>query len=154
MTAAGPTSSTSALEAFKADPQEMPRDAKLLSLILQSADVEDYEPRVIPQLLEFGHRYVLDVLQDAQVFADHCGRKDIEVEDVRLAIASRVANSFSGPPSREIMMELAEKKNSIPLPQIAERLTLRLPPERNTLIKPNFQINPKVVVISIAFCRQ
>ncbi|KAH6565471.1 hypothetical protein BASA62_007212 [Batrachochytrium salamandrivorans] len=97
-------------EAFKGDPLDMPRDAKLVSLILQAADVDDYEPRLIPQLLEFAHRYVQDVLQDSQVFADHAGHKELEVDDVRLAIESRVAHSFTGPPSRETMMELAEKK--------------------------------------------
>ncbi|KAH6598643.1 hypothetical protein BASA50_003679 [Batrachochytrium salamandrivorans] len=131
-------------EAFKGDPLDMPRDAKLVSLILQAADVDDYEPRLIPQLLEFAHRYVQDVLQDSQVFADHAGHKELEVDDVRLAIESRVAHSFTGPPSRETMMELAEKKNSIPLPLIPEKFGLRLPPERNTLTKANFQIIPKV----------
>ncbi|KAH6584971.1 hypothetical protein BASA60_000753 [Batrachochytrium salamandrivorans] len=130
-------------EAFKGDPLDMPRDAKLVSLILQAADVDDYEPRLIPQLLEFAHRYVQDVLQDSQVFADHAGHKELEVDDVRLAIESRVAHSFTGPPSRETMMELAEKKNSIPLPLIPEKFGLRLPPERNTLTKANFQIIPK-----------
>ncbi|EGF79699.1 hypothetical protein BATDEDRAFT_7075, partial [Batrachochytrium dendrobatidis JAM81] len=121
-----------------------PRDAKLISLILQAAEVDDYEPRIIPQLLEFAHRYVQDVLQDSQVFADHAGHKDLEVDDIRLAIESRVAHSFTGPPSRETMMELAEKKNCIPLPLIPEKFGLRLPPERNTLTKANFQIVPKV----------
>ncbi|KAJ1334661.1 hypothetical protein BSLG_007816 [Batrachochytrium salamandrivorans] len=137
-------------EAFKGDPLDMPRDAKLVSLILQAADVDDYEPRLIPQLLEFAHRYVQDVLQDSQVFADHAGHKELEVDDVRLAIESRVAHSFTGPPSREVVCEtldhdgVGRKENSIPLPLIPEKFGLRLPPERNTLTKANFQIIPKV----------
>lgn len=32
-----------------------PRDARLISLILQSLGVEDYDPKVVHQLLEFAH---------------------------------------------------------------------------------------------------
>nr|KAJ3419360.1 hypothetical protein HK105_007047 [Polyrhizophydium stewartii] len=41
-------------------------------------------------------------------------------------------------------MELAERKNSIPLPLVPDKFGMRLPPERNTLIKQNFQIVPKL----------
>ena len=37
-------------------PSEEPRDAKIIALILKSMGVEDYEPRVIPQFLEFAYR--------------------------------------------------------------------------------------------------
>lgn len=37
----------------KAPPQ--PRDARIISLILQSLGVEDYDPKVVHQLLEFAH---------------------------------------------------------------------------------------------------
>jgi transcription initiation factor TFIID subunit 9B len=40
---------------------DVPRDAKLIAHILESMGVEEYEPRVINQLLEFMHRYVTDV---------------------------------------------------------------------------------------------
>ena len=33
-----------------------PRDARIVSLILQSLGVEDYDPKVVHQLLEFAHR--------------------------------------------------------------------------------------------------
>lgn len=48
---------------------DVPRDAKAMDLILKSMGVEEYEPRVINQLLEFYHRYVTEVLQDAQAYA-------------------------------------------------------------------------------------
>lgn len=32
-----------------------PRDARIVSLILQSLGVEDYDPKVVHQLLEFAH---------------------------------------------------------------------------------------------------
>jgi hypothetical protein len=33
-----------------------PKDAKILALILKSMGIEDFEPRVIVQLLDFMHR--------------------------------------------------------------------------------------------------
>lgn len=33
-----------------------PRDGRIVSLILQSLGVEQYDPKVVPQLLEFAHR--------------------------------------------------------------------------------------------------
>ncbi|KAJ3289560.1 Transcription initiation factor TFIID subunit 9 [Borealophlyctis nickersoniae] len=127
------------------DPSEMPRDAKLVSLILDSMDVDEYDPKVVPQLLEFMHRYVIDVLGDAQLFADHAGHKEIEMNDISLAIEGRVAHSFTSPPGKDILSEIAEKKNSIPLPLIQERYGLRLPPERHLLTNTNFQIIPQKI---------
>ena len=42
--------------------QEVPRDAKIIALILKSMGVEEYEPRVINQLLEFMHSLFLFII--------------------------------------------------------------------------------------------
>lgn len=42
------------VDSQKLPPQ--PRDARIVSLILQSLGVEDYDPKVVHQLLEFAHR--------------------------------------------------------------------------------------------------
>jgi hypothetical protein len=36
--------------------QQQPRDAKIISLLLQSHGVHDFDPKVVHQLLEFAHR--------------------------------------------------------------------------------------------------
>lgn len=36
--------------------KQQPRDARIIALILQSLGVEDYDPKVVHQLLEFAHR--------------------------------------------------------------------------------------------------
>jgi hypothetical protein len=38
------------------DPEDVPRDAKLTGLLLQAMDIELYDQKVIPQLLDFAHR--------------------------------------------------------------------------------------------------
>lgn len=65
--------------------------------------MEEYETRVIHQLLELWYRYIVDVLSDAQVYSEHAGNAAIDCEDVKLAIQSKVDFSFSQPPPREVI---------------------------------------------------
>ncbi|KAK5823379.1 transcription initiation factor IID, 31kD subunit-domain-containing protein [Linnemannia elongata] len=121
-----------------------PRDAKVISLILQSLAVEDADQKVIHQLLEFAHRYTTDVFQDALLYSEHAGRTDVGLDDVRLAIQGRVNHSFTSPPPKEFLLELAEEKNKVPLPLIPEKYGIRLPHERHCLTAVNFQLIPEV----------
>ncbi|KAK9721138.1 Transcription initiation factor TFIID subunit 9 [Basidiobolus ranarum] len=123
--------------------QPVPNDAKLVSLILESLDVEDCEPRVIHQLMEFAHRYTVDVFQDALVYSEHASKNEVDLDDIRLAIQGRVNHSFTSPPPKEFLLELAEEKNKVPLPLIPEKYGIRLPPERYCLTAVNFQIVPE-----------
>ncbi|KAI8897930.1 transcription initiation factor IID, 31kD subunit-domain-containing protein [Globomyces pollinis-pini] len=128
---------------FRGDPADLPPSARLLSLILQGAGVEDYDPRVLAQLYEIAHSYIVNVLQDGQVLCEHAQRKELNVADIKLAIETRAALDFTRPPSRQALVELAAKKNSIPLPLVPEKFGLRLPPERHCLIRQNISINPR-----------
>ncbi|KAJ8471181.1 hypothetical protein OPV22_025524 [Ensete ventricosum] len=120
-----------------------PRDARVVKELLRSMGLGEgeYEPRVVHQFLELAYRYVVDVLSDAQVYADHASKTAIDPDDVRLAIQSKVNFSFSQPPPREVLLELARRRNKIPLPKtIAPPGSIPLPPEQDTLIIPNYQL--------------
>ncbi|XP_010449852.1 PREDICTED: transcription initiation factor TFIID subunit 9-like isoform X2 [Camelina sativa] len=82
--------------------EDVPRDAKIVKSLLKSMGVEDYEPRVIHQFLELWYRYVVEVLTDAQVYSEHASKSNIDCDDVKLAIQSKVNFSFSQPPPREV----------------------------------------------------
>ncbi|KAJ4842570.1 Transcription initiation factor TFIID subunit 9 [Turnera subulata] len=120
--------------------EDLPRDAKIVKSLLKSMGVEDYEPRVIHQFLELWYRYVVDVLTDAQVYSEHAGKAAIDSDDVKLAIQSKVNFSFSQPPPREVLLELARNRNKIPLPKSIAGPGIPLPPEQDTLILPNYQV--------------
>lgn len=64
----------------------------------------------------FTPEYTHDVLSDALVYADHAssrqGGTQISLEDVQLAVQSRVNYSFTTPPPKEV---------SIPYPFLQER---------------------------------
>ncbi|KAI8378989.1 transcription initiation factor IID, 31kD subunit-domain-containing protein [Blakeslea trispora] len=132
---------------MKAESQKQPaqpRDARIVSLILQSLGVEEYDPKVVHQLLEFAHRYTSDVFQDALIYAEHANKPDIDLEDIQLAIQGRVNHSFTTPPPKEFLLELAQEKNKQPLPLIPEKYGIRLPADKHCLTGINFSIVPDV----------
>ncbi|CAO3662243.1 unnamed protein product [Rhizopus microsporus] len=67
---------------------------------------------------------------------------DIELEDIQLAIQGRVNHSFTTPPPKEFLLELAQEKNKAPLPLIPEKYGIRLPAEKHCLTGINFSIVP------------
>ncbi|KAI4339062.1 hypothetical protein MLD38_024044 [Melastoma candidum] len=121
--------------------EDLPRDAKIVKSLLKSMGVEEYEPRVVRQFLELWYRYVVDVLTDAQVYSEHAGKSSIDCDDVKLAIQSKVNLSFSQPPPREVLLELARNRNKIPLPKTLAGPGISLPPDQDTLISPNYQLD-------------
>ncbi|KMS65537.1 hypothetical protein BVRB_034980, partial [Beta vulgaris subsp. vulgaris] len=47
---------------------DVPRDAVCIDAILRSMGVQEYEPKVIHQLLEFMYRHVTETISDAQMY--------------------------------------------------------------------------------------
>ncbi|KAH9611592.1 hypothetical protein KSS87_019042 [Heliosperma pusillum] len=120
--------------------EDLPRDANIVKSLLKSMGVEEHEPRVVHQFLELWYRYVVDVLTDAQVYSEHANKDSIEPDDIKLAIQSKANFSFSQPPPREVLLELAKNRNKIPLPKNSGSPGIPLPPEEDTLITPNYQV--------------
>nr|XP_026501008.1 transcription initiation factor TFIID subunit 9 [Vanessa tameamea] len=131
--------------------KHIPKDAQVIMSIMKEVGIAEYEPRVVNQLLEFTYRYVTSVLDDARVFANHAKKKTIDLDDVRLAVQMQLDKSFTSPPPREVLLELARVKNVNPLPLIKPHCGLRLPPDRYCLSACNYRLKPatkKVVVKS------
>lgn len=117
-----------------------PKDALVMAAILKEMGISEYEPRVINQMLEYTYRYITTVLEDAMVYSKHAGKKDLDAEDVQLAIQSRLDHSYTNPPPREFLIEIARQKNRHPLPQIQTKSGLRLPPDRYCLTSTNYKV--------------
>ena len=64
----------------------------------------------------------------------------IDDDDVRLAIQSRLNHHYSPPPSRDLLLELAEKRNVIPLPPIPSEYGVHLP-------APQFQLSNDNILV-------
>lgn len=73
--------------------QPAPSDVAMMQQLLRSMGVEEYEPRVVNQLLDFMYRYSTDVLLDAECYAQHAGKPagSVDLDDVMLAVQVRAA---------------------------------------------------------------
>ena len=86
--------------------ESLPPAARAIALLLASTPtVQDAQPGVLHQLLEFSHRYTAQVLSDALVYAEHAGRPNkLEMDDVTLAVQARVGWEFGGRVPKEVPM--------------------------------------------------
>ena len=124
----------------KRDVPGVPRDAHLVSAVLRSMGVHNFEPRVLHQLLECMQRYTAEVVLEGGEYAVHAGRSQLESEDVHLAIRLRAAASQAGASS--LIEWLAKERNRVPLPE-APRSAGQLPPQRLCLLNQNYQLEPR-----------
>ncbi|VVC95844.1 transcription initiation factor TFIID subunit 9 [Leptidea sinapis] len=120
--------------------KHLPKDAQVIMSIMKEIGITDYEPRVVNQLLEFTYKYVTSVLDDARMYANHGKKKTIDVDDVKMAVQVQLDSSFTNPPPREVLLEIARAKNVNPLPLIKPHCGLRLPPDRYCLSACNYRL--------------
>ncbi|XP_069468992.1 transcription initiation factor TFIID subunit 9B isoform X3 [Ambystoma mexicanum] len=123
-----------------AAPKSTPKDAQVMAQILKDMGINEYEPRVINQMLEFAYRYVTTILEDAKIYSSHAKKSNVDADDVRLAIQCRTDQSFTSPPPRDFLLDIARQKNQTPLPLIKPYAGPRLPPDRYCLTAPNYRL--------------
>ncbi|KAG5843215.1 transcription initiation factor TFIID subunit 9 [Anguilla anguilla] len=123
-----------------ASPKTVPKDAQVMIQILKDMGITEYEPRVINQMLEFTYRYVTTIIEDAKIYATHAKKSSVDADDIRLAIQCRMDQSFTSPPPRDFLLEVARQKNMMPLPLIKPYTGPRLPPDRYCLTAPNYRL--------------
>ena len=58
-------------------------------------------------------RYVTNVLEDSKVYSQHSGKKNIDLDDVKLSVSLNTEQTFTSPPPREALLELARVKNAV-----------------------------------------
>lgn len=115
--------------------EDVPRDVRLLHLLLASQSIHHYEDQVPLQLMDFAFRYTHGVLKDAMVYNDYAeqGASGLTVEDIRLAIAARTQYQFKPTAPKELLLQLASERNKKALPQVMGMWGVRLPPEKYCL---------------------
>lgn len=156
----------------EAEDPVVPRDARILHLILAAQSIQSYEDHVPLQLMDFAHRYTLGVLKDAVIYNDHsklasttsatatagvagagaaatgssniAGSK-ISTDDVRLAIAARTNYQFNAVTPKELLLELAAERNKKSLPPIMPGFGIRLPPEKYCLTNKEWSLSDEEI---------
>ena len=145
MNSGGSTSHQSSNEKLEQNVLYQSKDAQTMIAVLKDMGIEDFEPRVVSQLLEFSYRYTTNLLDDAKAFSTHAGKKTIDSEDIKMAIRSKVDFSFTTTPPRDLLMEISKSKNKNPLPPIKDHSGIRLPPDRFCLHAQNFLLKTQQV---------
>lgn len=120
-----------------------PRDAKIISVILRSLGIEECEPKVIVQLLEFAYKYSSDILEDAHLYARYCDRESVNVKDIKLALHTKVGKYFLPAPPRNLLQSSAEVANSKPLTQPDQENLLRVPTVGSGLYSTEYSVEQK-----------
>lgn len=124
----------------------VPRDVKIVHLILASMGIASYQEHVPLQLLDFAHRYSTQVFQDALVYSDYAHQTGasqpagmgpqssaLSIDDIKLAVSARVAYQFKPTTPKDLLMTLAAERNKRALPPVSSSYGLRLPPEKHCL---------------------
>lgn len=78
------------------------------------------------------------------MYANHAKKKIIDLEDVRLAVKLQLDRTFTNPPPRDVLLDVARAKNIVPLPVVKAINGLRLPPDRYCLNSANYKLKNAV----------
>jgi len=111
-----------------------------MAAILRDLGIQDYEPGVLTQLVEFSYRYVTKVLEDAKMYSSHARKRTVDLDDVKLAVQVMCEQTVTSPPTRDVLLELAQAKNNTQLPLVKPGAGLRLPPDRHCLTSTNYRL--------------
>ncbi|GMT18310.1 hypothetical protein PFISCL1PPCAC_9607, partial [Pristionchus fissidentatus] len=113
-------------------------DVARMEQLLKDAGVQEYEPRVVGQLLEIAYMATRRVLESAKSVSVHCEKQQIDENDVQLALEfTKILVNQSA--ERERMMKMAAERNAQPLPPIRHNFGLKLPNDRFCLLQPNVE---------------
>ncbi|KAJ8969463.1 hypothetical protein NQ317_015278 [Molorchus minor] len=121
-------------------PKNIPKDAQVVMAIMKEMGITEYEPKTVVQLTEFVYRYATSILEEARMYANNSKKKYLDVDDVRLALQLTAESTFTTPPPREVVLELAHVRNYSVLPPVKPHCGLRLPPDRYCLSSCNYTL--------------
>lgn len=85
---------------------------------------------------------LIQIIQDAEVYAQHASRSSVNLDDLRLAVRAKQNFSFSKPPGRREMAEIAQSRNTEPIPEVKRSYGIALPPDDKTLTSATYQLDP------------
>ena len=72
----------------------------------------------------------------------HARKKAVDLDDVKLAVQMHTDHNLTNPPPRDLLLDVAAKRNAIPLPVPKQSGGLRLPPDRYCLTATNYKLKP------------
>lgn len=62
--------------------------------------------------------YISETVSEAKVYRDYAKKAQVDVADVRLALAAKQTDTFARPLPQSTIMQVAAHRNKLPLPEI------------------------------------
>ncbi|KAL4085407.1 hypothetical protein QTP88_027266 [Uroleucon formosanum] len=126
----------------------MPKDSQIIVSMMKDLGIVEYDQQVLNHLLEFNYRYTTQLLEDAKAFSNLAKKKNVDANDVKLAIQMAQKGVFRGPPSREELMKAATVRNHIPLPPQRHASELRIPHNSSNVLQKKYRLRYNSAVYS------
>ena len=82
------------------------------------------------------------MIEEAQVYMEHRGGEEVNLDDVKLAIHALLQNQFVKPPTADTMHQFAHSLNRVPLPPLNNRPGIHVPQDDN-LLSANYEYFPR-----------
>ncbi|XP_026808386.1 transcription initiation factor TFIID subunit 9-like [Rhopalosiphum maidis] len=120
--------------------KHMPKDTQIIVSIMKDLGITDYDQQVLNHLLEFNYRYTTLLLDDAKTFSNFAKKKNVDADDVKVAIQLAQDGIFCRPPPRDVLMTASREVNKIPLPPVKPASGLRIPHDRSNFLQTNYRL--------------
>nr|CAD2194282.1 unnamed protein product [Meloidogyne enterolobii] len=117
---------------------KQPHLMELMNQMCKEAGIQDCQPQLLLQMCDMAYSLTKNVLVEARSVADFSGKKFVEKSDVDFALKTFNEKYCKDRPPIALMNDLAQEKNSQPLPQIRQNYGLRLPNDRFCQLQSNF----------------
>lgn len=120
--------------------KHMPKDTQVIVSILKDLGIEDFDHQVLNHLLEFNYRYTTLLLDDAKTYSNFAKKKNVDVDDVKLAIRLARDGVFFRPPTPDVLNAASNEVNKIQLPEVKPTNGLRIPHDRANFLQTNYKL--------------
>ena len=122
------------------DKGNSPKDITIIRKIFDSLGIEEYEKNTLNYMSEFINSYIIDILKEAKKNMNLAKREKINIEDVESAVSTKENHMYKNRSTYKEMKSLADKVNSIEIPNIKESEMINRTSFDNNLLQNNFQI--------------
>ena len=122
------------------DKGNSPKDITIIRKIFDSLGIEEYEKNTLNYMSEFINSYIIDILKEAKKNMNLAKREKINIEDVEAAVSTKQKDMYRNRTTIKEMKSLANKINTVELPNIPENDIFLRPPKDINLLGNNFQI--------------
>lgn len=126
--------------------KHMPKDTQIIVSIMKDLGIHEFDHQVLNHLLEFNYRYVTLLLDDAKTYSNFAKKKNVDVDDVKVAIQLSQDGVFFRPPTHEVLLQASNEINKVPLPPVKPASGLRIPHDRANFLQTNYKLRTDLYV--------